>query len=160
MIKWIVDNLLPFEIISPDERGVRLKFGRITDNNLGPGCHWYLPLFAGVSRANVNPIVMDLADKTMTDNNGDTYSTSGTVEYSISNVEKALYGVQDFEESLGNHITALISDAVFEAMDKPEIEDFVMKNVQKKADKWGLSVTAFMLNEHCKSKCLRIMGVG
>ncbi len=159
MIKWIIDNLLPFEIIPPDRRGVRLRLGKIINECVGPGCHWYTPLFSSISVIDVMTQVIDLPDRTMTNKHGDTFSVSGTVEYYVESAKKALYDVQDCDEALANKLITIIADAVYEGLAKPEIEDIVMDEIPDIATKWGLIVTNFKLNEYCKSRVFRIMGV-
>lgn len=154
----ILENFLPFQIITPDKMGVRLHMGRYVET-VGPGCHWYIPLFDEITWIAVMPQVTDLADKTMTNCNGDTFSVSGTVEYFVEDAKKALYDVQNYDDALENRIIAIIADAVYKGHTKPEIEDEVMDEIPDIAEKWGLTVTDFKLNEYCKSRVFRIMGV-
>ena len=158
MIEWIKENLLPFEIITPDKMGVRLKMGKYV-GTVGPGCYWFIPLFSEINWIEVMPQVVDLADKTMTNKDGETYSVSGTIEYFVEDARKALYDVQNYVEALEKKVIAMIADAVYEGHTKPEIEGEVMDLIPDIAEKWGLTVTDFKLNEYCKSRVFRIMGV-
>lgn len=159
MIQWIKENLLPFEIITPDKMGVRLRMGKYVET-VGPGCYWFFPLFSTINWIEVTPQVVDLPDRSMTDKVGRTYSVSGTIEYFVEDAYKALYVVQDYDEALINKVVALIADEVYEGHSKTEIEVNVMNKIPDIAEKWGLTVTEFKLNEHCKSRVFRIMGIG
>jgi regulator of protease activity HflC (stomatin/prohibitin superfamily) len=159
IIAWIKENLLPFQIVDDSQLAIRLRFGKYV-KTLKPGCHWFFPLFSDISWIDVKTQDVDLANISITDEEGNTFSVSGCIVYSVKDPKKALLDVQDYEDTLCNRVNCLIADAIYECKDKPEIEEEVMKNIVKVASKWGLKVTGFSLNEYVKTtQVYRHMGI-
>jgi regulator of protease activity HflC (stomatin/prohibitin superfamily) len=159
MIQWLKDNLLPFEVIAQDEAGLRFKRGKYTET-LDPGMYWFWPLADEIRSLNTQSQLIDLPDKSITDKSGTTWAVSGCIEYYVETPKKAMVDVQDYDEAVQNKACALVAEAVYQGKNKTEVEEWVMEGLPEHAEKWGLEVTDFTINELARCKVLRIMGIG
>jgi len=159
ILDWIQKNFLPFEIIDDSQLGIRVRRGKYI-KTLNTGCHWFMPMFSDVRWIAVKYQELDLENISITNHEGESFSVSGCIGYSVKDPKKALLDVQDYEDTLGNKVNCLIADAIYSGKNKPEIEEAVMKSIVKVARKWGLHVTGFSLNEYVKTtQVYRHMGI-
>jgi hypothetical protein len=159
MIEWLKENLLPFEIIAQDEAGLRFKRGKYK-GTLDPGMYWFWPLVDEIRSLNTQSQLIDLPDKSITDQEGLTWAMSGCIEYYVEDAKKAMVDVQDYDEAVQNKALALVAEAVYMGKTKPEVENWVMEGLPEHADRWGLCVTDFSINELARCRVFRHMGIG
>ena len=84
-------------------------------------------------------------------------------EYSVTDPQKALLEVMDYDESLQRYGLAMIAKYAVthtfkELTELSKLEKEVLKDSRKKAKEWGLYISKFWLTDVVEHKVYRIMG--
>lgn len=149
-------------VVPPPERGVRVRLGtRVRE--IGPGVHFIVPWVDEVETLNVMPQVIDLPDQSLDTQDGTSVIVSGSVEYEITDVQKALLEIQDFESSLvtfGNGIIAQeVYGYVYRGSDTGlfDLQERIHQSLIQYQDEWGIDVVGFYLTSFTKNRVLRLL---
>ncbi len=158
MIRWVKENLLPFKVVNHDEEGVLLRRGRYI-RTLDPGIYWIIPLIDEIRVIDIKSQLIDLPDKAITDRlTGETWTVSGTIEYSVDDPKKALLEVHDYDEAVQTLAVAIIAEKF--VTDSIILSAIVLDALVDHADKeWGLRVTDFWINEFARCRVIKVVGV-
>ena len=148
MIKWIVDNLLPFTVVNPDEQGVVIRRGRYV-RTVDAGVYWTTPLIDEIQTITVTPQVIDLPDQVI-EIKQNPHVISVSVEYSVEDAKKAMLEVQDYDEAIQNRTMELV---LKHEADMESVED----EISTVAEKWGLIVSNVCLNQKAPCRVIRLV---
>ena len=148
MWQAILDFVKSFKlwtIIYPNEGGVRTRCGRY-HSTLDAGFYWQWPIIDEIVTLDVMPQIVDLRSQNVTSSDGKPIMISGAIRYSISNVNKAYYHVQDIDVTLCNLVLTEIAKYASSKLMKDidiislgrDIGDTISDEVESK---WGITLT-------------------
>lgn len=154
MLQWIVENLLPLDIVDQDEMGVFLRGGRFK-KNVEPGCYFTWPYYDSITVVKVTTQIKDLPNQDITIS-GKSYSVSGSITYFIEDARKAILDVYDFDVALVNKALEVICNATERTQKK--LTDEVFEELDKACEAWGIAVTNFQFNRFVPCRVIRLIG--
>jgi regulator of protease activity HflC (stomatin/prohibitin superfamily) len=155
-------RILPrFMAVFPYERGVFLRMGKCK-RTLEPGLYFCLPIIDEIQKLDVTPQVINLPNQSITTKDGKTLAVSGAIEYSISDPQKALLEVQNFDASLQNLSMGIIGQYIKqrtyeECIKLDGLEHQVIEGIRNRAIDWGLKVTKFWVTDLAQHHVYRLM---
>ena len=159
IINWLL-KLSLFCIIYEDEGGVFLRGGRFR-KKLSPGFYWKLPLYDSVKKVTVTEQTIDLPNQSIETNDGVAMAVSGTLRYTVYNVEKAILKVRDYDESLQNigmkTIARFIAWTNRKDLQFGILEKEVEEELKVDAQDWGLDIIEFNITDLAKHRIYRLM---
>lgn len=160
----ILDSLLFWRILPPNERGIRTFCGK-HPIELGPGLHWVFPVLGDIMVTDITEQVVDVRSQSLTTRDGESVAIGISVAYEVLNAYKALYRVEDRDNSLVNETLRIVGEFVrthdYGNLLEDTLADWVIRELRKIAtDRWGLKVLRVGLSDCSKHRALRIMGVG
>ncbi len=151
-------------LIAPDEGGVRVTLGKHLCTT-PPGWYIIVPLVQELTALTVTPQVEDLRAQSIMTSDGHSMAVSGAVEYSIRDVTKALFNVQDFDKSLKNLALGVIVDYITNhTLDEcrgsvSAIKEAVRKALRLKVNDWGIKLINVYITDLDKHRAIRLLGV-
>lgn len=166
-MQWIltlIDKIFCFvprpTIVSPDEAGIRVTFGRGV-KDLSAGWYWHCPLFQKVRKINVVSQVIDLPEQILTSKDGKTIFVSGGIVYSVRHPRKTILCVQDYDQAIQvmgmRYITHYVMSHDFsECKNIEEVGQGIFEAVRKYGFKWGIEVEEAFLTDMAEGKVVRI----
>lgn len=143
LIIFLIIN--PFVLISAGERGVVLNWGAVSDNILGEGIHWVLPIKQGVKQLDVR-VQKEEAEASAASKDLQTVSTKIALNYHLNpdKVNRLWQNVgSDYK---GRIIDPAIQEAIKSVMAKYTAEELITKREQVKQDA-KLVLTERLTNE-------------
>jgi len=152
-------------VIGPNEIGVRTFCGK-REYQIGPGFHLYFPFVGEVMHVNVTEQVVDVRSQSITTKDNVTVAVGISIAYEIVNAIKAIYRVNDFDQSLCNEslrvVEGYVMDHTFdECRDSESMKTFVLVNLRKVAtDRWGIKIHRIGRTEFAKHRVIRLMQDG
>lgn len=154
-------NVPPYAVIEPNEGGVFLRGGKYK-KTLACGWYWKYPIYDTVRTLDITTQVINLPNQSITTKDGHCAAASGAIEYSISDVRKALLCIQDFDISLQNLAMGTIAHYLnrkiyADCTDIGGLESEVLKALRRKVEDWGLYITKFWITDFAEHKVYRIM---
>lgn len=156
------DSLKLFEVIPPDERGVRVTFGRVaTAKDIGHGLRWKLPLLQSISTINVMPQVVDLRAQSVTTIDHLSVAVSGAMEYSVYDPVRALYGVYDYDANLQRMALGIIAHHVNVTpnwRDMDALAKEIRAAMKDKAKECGVRLRRVWITDLSTHRAIRLMG--
>jgi regulator of protease activity HflC (stomatin/prohibitin superfamily) len=179
IFEWL-DELIQFfvfwVIIDEYERGVvktlgvrrprqhRWQFWMRKSVKLGPGLWLVWPL--GIDEVlvdNVVPTVDEFDEQSLTTKDGKNVVLTAVVTWSIEDVEKILFEVEDSDEALEESTCGIIGDEVAEStwadIHKNGFAERVTKQVRKRAKKWGIKIHTVQFKNLSLSRSIRLLGM-
>ena len=108
----------------------------------------------------ITPQVIDLRPQSVLTAGGQSKVVSGAVRYRVTNVEKAILCVQDFDESivalalgtLATEVASLGKDVTLESL-----RGSVRKALATEASGWGLKIEQVYITDYDKSRSIRLL---
>lgn len=157
-MEWLVElgskavRLLPrWFVVGPSEMGLRLRCGKVS-KKMGPGLYWLLPIIHDYERRVVVAQVIDVPDVSIKTKDGVSVVASGIVEYSIDDLEAALYRVLDYDEAIQLYGSACLAAQVgtlewnHGIYDRKALENKLRDELRKLVSVWGIKVKRFVVN--------------
>ncbi len=131
-------------MVEPTERGARIIWGR-QYKIIGPGLYLVWPIIQRIIRMDVITQVVDLAPQTIRTKDGFELVASGTIRYHISDIEKALFAVQDVDKALSTLALAVIleyvkSKTIDECEDIEAVKKELRRGLTEEASGWGVKI--------------------
>ncbi len=127
--------LKPFTIIGAGERGVVMNFGKVQNQVLGEGLHFYLPIYTSVKRLSVrvqkDDVKAEAASKDLQTVNVDIVVNWHLDPAKVNNVYQ---NVGDNKAVLDNIIAPAISEVAKASTAQLTAEEIITKRPQLKAD--------------------------
>ena len=148
----------------PRRRKHRWQFWMRDKVLLGPGLWLIWPL--GIDEVlvdNVVPTVDEFDEQSLTTKDGKNVVLTAVVTWSIEDVEKILFEVEDSDEALEESTCGIIGDEVAEStwqdIHKNGFSIRVTKQVRKRAKKWGIKIHTVQFKNLSCSRSIRLLGM-
>lgn len=121
-------------LIGPNERGVRYSFGKVSDDVLESGTHFWLPYFVGSKSVNVKMTALEI--KTNSGTKDQQEVTTQVVINTQIDPAKVVSLVREFgsEDGLDSTVNPLIHAAISAKVSKYSAEEVLTKREQLKMD--------------------------
>jgi len=168
MFDRLIDLLLNFTelfkcwtILQPFERGVAVTLGtRIRP--LNPGFNWLWPLAIDhVHKINVVPTTENLSLQTLTTKDAFTVIIGITVKWKVSDVEKILLEVEDYEgvvlDTCYGQLGDVVAQSTWEELMSPEFPSRACTAMRYRAGRAGINVLNVNLTDLAKVKTYRMV---
>jgi regulator of protease activity HflC (stomatin/prohibitin superfamily) len=144
------------------EEGVQLrcgKFRRVV--KAGWWVHWPFELDE-FHTMNVKPTALELEEQALTTKDRQKVTLRGVLMWSIFDIKKAVIDVEDAEETLGDIAVGIIQDEVerttWAQIRTPEFRKRCLKQIQKQARKWGISVSTLKFQDITQAEVFNLFG--
>lgn len=131
---------------------------------LGPGLWLCWPL--GIDEVlvdNVVPTVDEFDEQSLTTEDAKNIILTAVVTWSIEDVEKILFEVEDSDEALEESTCGIIGDEVAEStwkdIHKNGFAERVTKKVRRRAKKWGIKIHTVQFKNLSLSRSIRLLGM-
>ena len=153
-----------FKTIRPDEAAVQLRFGRVKKVFKGGGrFRFYWPLISEILVVKSVKQIIDLPSQTVTTKDKKTITINGSIKYKISDPEKAILKVHDYDQLLQE----VGCNAFREAINGRTADEFVYEffdcleevdeSLTKEADLCGIEIEEVYVMDQTISKVLRLI---
>lgn len=160
LFKQFFEELRFWQLVSPWESSIRVRFGKYT-KQCSPGIHFKIPVFDEYHSFNVVPRVVNLPHQSLKTADGKNLALSGALAYYVSDAEKALVEVDDFETSLVNLAMGLLADFVANhpatECTHDAIQTAVADSLSDAAEAWGIDITHVYLVDLADVKTFRLL---
>jgi len=156
--------LLPrFIMISPHERGVYKFFGKWT-REVGPGLYLIWPWCVDMGYDVCAPRVCGYSSQSISTKDDVAVAVDSALAFHIQSATKALFNVDNYEDSLGNILQGEIERYITartweECKDTQAMGVEVLKAVRESARGWGLYIKDVYFTSFVKHKAIRLMGI-
>ena len=149
---------MPIEMAARVTCGNRYKI-------IGPGWYFAWPIIQQVIAMEVITQVVDLPPQTVRTDDGVEIIVSGALRYHISDIEKALFKVQDVDKAMATLSLGIILEYVqAHTLDECNHIEGVKKELRKQladaARGWGIKIEQIYLTDLGKVKGFRLFGDG
>lgn len=142
-----IGAMLPYEILTSYEKGVRWRLGR-KPQEIGPGPHWRIPIYHKIMKFDVVDEVMDLPVQSVITKDNKAVCFSVNIAFRIADVVAHACGVQDFFESTAGaamtHLAKRVRERTLEELEQPEglskLERSLRDTLTTKMRAWGTEV--------------------
>jgi len=147
--------------VEPDEAGVRTTLGyKVKAISPGPWLFW--PCIQEITTVTVTPQPIDLRGQSVI-SNGKDYAISGAVLYRITDAEKAILRVQDFDHALCVRSLGVIAvHAKSHDLSQPnaidQLREDVLKGIREAASGWGLKIMEVSITDIGHVTNIRVIG--
>lgn len=147
-------------IIEPTERAAKIFCGK-KYKIVGPGLYIIWPIIHRMIRMEVITQVVDLTAQTVRSKDNHELVVSGSIRYHISDVERAIFAVQDLDKALSTLALGVILEhmqrcTLEECSDIEAIKKELRKGVAEAASGWGIKVEQVSLTDLGRVKSLRL----
>jgi|10_taG_2_1085330.scaffolds.fasta_scaffold00153_44 hypothetical protein len=148
-------------IVDEYEKAIVLQMGKYR-RTLGPGWWFHCPFgIDDIATESVVPQTLNLSTQTLTSADKREVVLSGIIKYTMHDIKKAVLGVDDAEEMLGDDALGVISEYVEEAnwseVCTPEFSRRCFKRIRKEAFRYGLKVSSFRFSNKSTSRTFRLI---
>ncbi len=143
-------------------RGV--AFTRSKCFSLGPGVHWYWPIWTEIVEYPVVMQTVNLDTQTLVTADNQVLTVSGIITYEIDNIEQALAGTYDIERVIKDMglvaIKQVVSSKTFKELtaDEKNVDKWLTEKATLSLSSYGVKVSAAYLSDLCPSTVFRIWG--
>lgn len=177
LLDLILDFLGLFQfwvVIDEYERGVVKTLGKRrrknrwyqfwmrSDVTLGPGLHFVWPL--GIDEIlvdNVVPCVDEFDEQSLTTKDGKSVTLNVVVMWSISDVEKILFEVEDSDSALEESVCGTVGEAVEGAtwteLTGGKFSAAIERKVRARVRKWGMKIHSVQFKNLTQSRAIRLL---
>ncbi len=158
----IIGKFIPrVELIQPDEAGVRITLGTRV-KVLPPGWYFLWPVIQEIYWATVTTAVKDLRPQSVFTKSGRNITVSGIIKYKVTDIQKAMLEVQNFDESLqalslGVLNTILSTTEEIEGWSPEELADLVLQKIREEASGWGLKIQKVYISDFGQVRNIRLL---
>ncbi len=144
------------------EAGVRVSFGK-WNKVITKGWFWYIPLFQRIIYMEVQTQVVDLRGQSVQSKDGSSVVVSGAIQYSISDIYKAIFNVQDVDKSLETLALGIILEYMKnknleECHDITSLKNEIREGIHEAAFGWGLKIEEVYITDLDRTFNLRLIG--
>lgn len=144
------------------QAGVRITWGK-WNKVVASGLFWYIPLFQEIIYLDVQTQVVDLRGQSVHTKDGKHIIVSGAIQYSIKDIYKAVFNVQDIDKSLENLTLGVILEYVNnrtleECQEVSELKKEILKGIRDAAQGWGVKLERIYITDLDESRNLRLIG--
>lgn len=148
-----------FQFVQEGERGIKLRFGKAllnSDNKpriIEPGFVILFPWIETLQRRHVRQQTLRFDRQNVMLNNGMIFEISAVVIFRVKNVYKAMFEIEEVEESIEDLSMGLLRDQMstldHEGIVKTEnISQKLLDDLKQRGDEWGIDFMQFKIT-HC-----------
>ena len=143
------------------EAGVRVSLGKYV-KKLGPGWYMFWPLAQRVIWMEIPTQVADLRTQSVRTVDGKEVIVSGAIQYRIQDIEKAIFNVQDVDESLENLALGIILDFVSRKtmanlQDMEVLKAELRKGLAEASSGWGVKIEKVIITDFGHTRNIRLL---
>jgi regulator of protease activity HflC (stomatin/prohibitin superfamily) len=151
-------------VIDEYERGVVKTLGKRRRKNpvLDPGFHFVFPL--GIDEVlvdNVVPCVDEFDEQSLTTKDGKAITLNAVVMWSISDIQKILFDVEDADSALSEGTCGIISELVEETnwskVHSQAFRKLAEQRVRSRVKKWGIRIHSVQFKNLTQSRAIRLL---
>ena len=165
-LKGFIQNLTCFIprplLLSMYEAGIRITFGK-WNKEITAGWFWYIPLFQKIIYMEVQTQVVDLRGQSVQTRDGNSVIVSGAIQYSIKDIYKAIFNVQDVDKSLETLALGIILEYVKnrtlkECQEVDALKKEILRGIKDAAQGWGVKIERIYITDLDKTRNIRLIG--
>lgn len=158
LLEYIFNIFKIWVIVQPWQQGIRVRFGK-NKKLLNPGIHFKIPYFDSVYVQETRMRMVNIPIQTVTCSDKNTVTLSGTLGYSISNIETLYSTLYHPESTIISICMAMVTDYISKvelgSITLDNIEEYVLEELQK-VD-YGLRFERFEITNFASVKTFRII---
>lgn len=148
-------------LLADFEAGIRITFGK-WNKKITSGWFWYVPLFQKIIWMEIQTQVVDLRSQSVRTKDGKDVVVSGAIQYSIKDIYKAIFNVQDIDKSiealsLGVILEYVTNRTLEECEQIDELKKEILRGLKDAAQGWGLKIEKIFITDFGKSRNLRLL---
>jgi regulator of protease activity HflC (stomatin/prohibitin superfamily) len=131
--------------INQYERGVKFTLGKYT-GMMEPGWRIVWPVIQGYQKVDIRTKAVDVPDQNAITRDNVTVKVNAVIYYRVSNADKAIIEVEDFQYAISQYAQTTMRNIVGEVTldellsSRDKIADRIREIVDKETDAWGLKV--------------------
>lgn len=149
-------------LVEPDEAGIRTTLGKYV-RSTPPGWYIHWPIIQMCTKVTVTPQVVDLRGQSVLTQTARDIIIGGAIQYRISDAQKAILCVQDFDISLRALALGIIGDyaskkTITECNDRTALAKEILEGVREAASGWGLKIIKVYITDLGTTQNIRIIG--
>jgi len=149
-------------ILTDYEAGVRVTWGK-WNKVVSSGLFWYIPLFQKMIYMEVQTQVVDLRGQSVHTKDGKHIIVSGAIQYSIKDINKAIFNVQNVDQSLETLALGVILEYVNkrtleECQEVVDLKKEILKGMKEAAQGWGVKIERIYITDLDESRNIRLIG--
>ncbi len=144
------------------QAGVRITWGR-RNKVISSGLFWYIPLFQEIIYMDIQTQVVDLRGQSVHTKDGKHLIVSGAIQYSIKDIYKAVFNVQNVDQSLETLALGIILEYInkrtlLECSEIGELKREILKGIKDAAFGWGCKIERVYITDLDESRNIRLIG--
>jgi len=162
LMQWLT-CFIPRPLILTDyEAGVRVTWGK-WNKVVSSGLFWFIPLFQKIIYMEVQTQVVDLRGQSVHTKDGKHIIVSGAVQYSIKDIHKAVFNIQNVDQSLETLALGVILEYVNkrtlkECQEVVELKKEILKGIKDAAHGWGVKIECIYITDLDETRNIRLIG--
>jgi regulator of protease activity HflC (stomatin/prohibitin superfamily) len=161
LIVLVWNDIWIFKIINVNEKGVRLRFGKV-NKIMDAGLAFKLPFVDNIIIQYVKDDTILLPSQKLTTNDGKTITITGMVLYCVEDVQPFVLNASVAAQSIADVATGIISDVILqmtydeilESLDK--LSNEISKAVRRECKQWGVKIDYVRLTDITVSRTFNV----
>jgi len=150
-----------FKIINVNEKGVRLRFGKV-NKMMDAGLAFKLPFVDNIIIQYVKDDTILLPSQKLTTKDGKTITITGMVLYCVEDVQPFVLNASVATQSIADVATGIISDVILQmtyheilqSLDK--LSNEISKAVRRECKQWGVKIEYVRLTDITTSRTFNV----
>ena len=148
-------------MLPPYEAGIRMTLGKHI-KVLTPGWYLYWPLIQELITMEVQTQVADIRTQSVRTADDKDIIVSGTIQYRINDIEKAICNVQDVDEALANLTLGIILDFVnkktmSDLQNVESLKSELRKGMAEACSGWGVKIERVFITDLGHTRNIRLL---
>ena len=145
LIALVVLVLSSIRQINQYERGVKFTLGKFT-GMMEPGWRIVWPIIQSYQKVDIRTKAVDVPDQNAITHDNVTVKVNAVIYYKVSNADKAIIEVEDFQYAISQYAQTTMRNIVGEVTldellsSRDKIAERIREIVDKETDTWGLKV--------------------
>lgn len=153
----VVTGFKSIKFVQEGSRGLKLRFGKVVRDRHGdpkiiePGFVFMIPFVETLQRRHVRQQEVTLEEQTITLKSGLTFRVAGAVYFRVHDVYKALFDIENLDESIEQLSMGMLRDEVakhenhHDLSDTEKIAHEIFEKIKERTDTWGVDLVDFRL---------------
>ena len=144
------------------QAGVRITWGK-RNKVVSSGLFWFIPLFQEIIYMDVQTQMVDLRCQSVHTKDGKHIIVSGAIQFSIKDIYKAVFNVQDVDKSLETLALGVILEYVNvrtleECQEVGDLKKEILRGIREAAQGWGVKIERIFITDLDETRNLRLIG--
>ncbi len=137
--------LISIRQVNQYQRGVKFTFGKFS-SVMEPGWRLVWPIIQGYQKVDIRTKAVDVPDQNAITRDNVTVKVNAVIYYKVSDAEKAIIEVEDFQYAISQYAQTTMRNIVGEVTldellsSRDKIAERIREIVDKETDAWGLKV--------------------